>query len=531
MNADAAEPVSGLFRGAGGRWLFRDATGLRSIDVSLADLLGRSLAEARAMIDEAAPTDEPAPAPVFPPVDTQEIWAAGVTYQRSREGRVEEAVDGSIYDRVYGAERPELFFKATAGRVVADGEPVGIRADSEWDAPEPELGVVVNSTGELFGYVVGNDMSSRSIEGANPLYLPQAKVYDRSCALGAVIVPAWLVDGSVRHHPRRDPRRRLRLRRPHIHGSPAPHARGTHPLAVRRVGIPGRSGASHRDRHRAGRRLQPHRGRRRHYRYCRHRTTGQPSDRRGSAHPEAVMNTERPDTATPDTDTDTDTDRYEMVLSAAAAATESLVRTTPEERAGWLDSVAAALEEQAERLVPLAMQESHLGRERLIGELARTVFQLRLFGSVIRTGEYLEATIDHADPSWGMGARPDLRRMQRPIGPVAVFAASNFPFAFSVAGGDTASAIAAGAPVIVKTHPGHPQLSQDTAAVAAISAAGRRRPGRHVRHRRRHRDGPEAGGRRTDCGRLLHRLGAGRPRAVRHRRPAATAHPVLRRAG
>ena len=189
------EPVPGLFRAAGDRLLFRDANGLRSVEVSLAELLSRPLAEARALIDAAAPTDEPASAPVLPPVDVQEIWAAGVTYERSREGRVDEAVDGSIYDRVYRAERPELFFKATAGRVVADGEPVGIRADSEWDAPEPELGVVVNSTGEPFGYVVGNDMSSRSIEGANPLYLPQAKVYDRSCALGTVIVPAWLVDG------------------------------------------------------------------------------------------------------------------------------------------------------------------------------------------------------------------------------------------------------------------------------------------------------------------------------------------------
>jgi 2-dehydro-3-deoxy-D-arabinonate dehydratase len=195
VNADPTEPVTGLFQAAEGRWLFRDATGLRSIDVSLAALLGRPLAEARALIDAAVPTDEPAPATALPPVDDQEIWAAGVTYERSRQGRVDEAVDGSIYDRVYGAERPELFFKATAGRVIADGEPVGIRADSEWDAPEPELGVVVNSTGELFGYVVGNDMSSRSIEGANPLYLPQAKVYDRSCALGAAIVPAWLVDG------------------------------------------------------------------------------------------------------------------------------------------------------------------------------------------------------------------------------------------------------------------------------------------------------------------------------------------------
>ncbi len=133
--------------------------------------------------------------PVLAPIDDQEVWAAGVTYERSRDGRVDESIDGTIYDRVYVADRPELFFKAPASRVVAAGEPVGIRADSSWNAPEGELGLVLNSAGELFGYVVGNDMSSRSIEGANPLYLPQAKIYDRSCALGPAIVPAWLVDG------------------------------------------------------------------------------------------------------------------------------------------------------------------------------------------------------------------------------------------------------------------------------------------------------------------------------------------------
>ncbi len=197
-----AEPATGLFRGPDGAWLFRDPTGLRDVGTSLADLLGRPLTEARALL-AAAPLVGKAGlgtgfTPVRPPVDVQEIWAAGVTYERSRDGRIDESVDGSIYDRVYVAERPELFLKATAARVVGPGEPVGIRADSEWDVPEPELGLVVNSQAELFGYVVGNDMSSRSIEGANPLYLPQAKLYDRSCALGAVIVPSWLVDGPFR---------------------------------------------------------------------------------------------------------------------------------------------------------------------------------------------------------------------------------------------------------------------------------------------------------------------------------------------
>ena len=120
------------------------------------------------------------------------MWATGVTYLRSRDGRAEESSHASMYDLVYDAERPEVFFKATPERVVADGEPVGIRADSGWDVPEAEVGLVLNSAGEVFGYTLGNDMSSRSIEGENPLYLPQAKVYDRSCALGPAIVPGWV---------------------------------------------------------------------------------------------------------------------------------------------------------------------------------------------------------------------------------------------------------------------------------------------------------------------------------------------------
>ena len=131
----------------------------------------------------------------LPPVDSQEVWGTGVTYERSRAGRVAESTEGGIYDRVYLARRPEIFFKATAQRVVGDGQPVGIRADSPWNVPEPELGIVLNAAGEIFGYVVGDDVSSRSIEGENPLYLTQAKVYDRSCALGPGIVPAWAASG------------------------------------------------------------------------------------------------------------------------------------------------------------------------------------------------------------------------------------------------------------------------------------------------------------------------------------------------
>jgi 2-dehydro-3-deoxy-D-arabinonate dehydratase len=163
-----------------------------ALPASLADLLALPLAEARSLVESA--TDwQPATDDVqlLPPVDRQEVWAAGVTYLRSRDGRAEESAHAAMYDLVYDAERPEVFFKATPERVVPPGAPVGIRADSGWDVPEPEIGLVVNSSAEVFGYVAGNDMSSRSIEGENPLYLPQAKVYARSCALGPGIVPAW----------------------------------------------------------------------------------------------------------------------------------------------------------------------------------------------------------------------------------------------------------------------------------------------------------------------------------------------------
>jgi 2-dehydro-3-deoxy-D-arabinonate dehydratase len=123
------------------------------------------------------------------PVERQEVWAAGVTYLRSRTARMEESdFSATAYDRVYEAVRPELFFKALAEKVVPPGEPVGIRQDSRWNVPEPELALVLDSRGRVKGYTIGNDMSSREIEGENLLYLPQAKVYDRSCTLGPCIV-------------------------------------------------------------------------------------------------------------------------------------------------------------------------------------------------------------------------------------------------------------------------------------------------------------------------------------------------------
>ena len=128
---------------------------------------------------------------LLPPMAGQELWASGVTYERSKKERQEESKDaggGDFYQRVYEAERPELFFKATRHRVVGHGGKVRIRADSDWNVPEPELVLTLNKRGEIFGYTIGNDMSSRSIEGENPLYLPQAKIYDGCAALGPCIL-------------------------------------------------------------------------------------------------------------------------------------------------------------------------------------------------------------------------------------------------------------------------------------------------------------------------------------------------------
>ena len=129
---------------------------------------------------------------LLPPVDGRtEVWAAGVTYKRSSDARQEESVVADVYSRVYEAVRPELFFKAAAWRVVGATEPVGVRPDSEINVPEPELALVINAAGETIGYTICDDVSSRTIEGENPLYLPQAKVYTGSCALGPTISPSW----------------------------------------------------------------------------------------------------------------------------------------------------------------------------------------------------------------------------------------------------------------------------------------------------------------------------------------------------
>jgi len=127
---------------------------------------------------------------ILAPIGTQEVWAAGVTYLRSKEARMEESESSgasSFYDKVYAAERPELFFKAASWRVIPPGGTVRIRKDSHWNVPEPELTLVVNSAGAIVGYTIGNDMSSRSIEGENPLYLPQAKIYDGSASIGQAV--------------------------------------------------------------------------------------------------------------------------------------------------------------------------------------------------------------------------------------------------------------------------------------------------------------------------------------------------------
>jgi len=161
-------------------------------------------------------------------------------------------------------------------------------------------------------------------------------------------------------------------------------------------------------------------------------------------------------------------------LAAAADASEAWAGRPPRDRAAALVAMADGLDACAGELVPLAMEESHLGKDRLVGEVARTTFQLRLFAGALEEGSYLRATIDLPDPGWGPGPRPDLRRVLVPVGPVVVFAASNFPFAFSVAGGDSASALAAGCPVVLKAHPGHPELSARTGEVVrrALASVG-----------------------------------------------------------
>ena len=182
-----------LYRTAGGNFVEEDGQHFLIGEHNWDSLLGREdLPEfLTQLVAKETPSEGFHQEDLLAPIEHQEVWAAGVTYFRSRGARMEESKDaggGNFYDRVYSAERPELFFKSTASRTVGIGEKVRIRADAHWSVPEPELTLVVSPAGRINGYTIGNDMSSRDIEGENPLYLPQAKVYNRSCALGPGIL-------------------------------------------------------------------------------------------------------------------------------------------------------------------------------------------------------------------------------------------------------------------------------------------------------------------------------------------------------
>jgi 2-dehydro-3-deoxy-D-arabinonate dehydratase len=169
---------------------------LNRIEAGLDELLRLTTADMRAALATTAGGLDLQACELLAPVESQEVWACGVTYWRSRDARMEESSAQDVYARVYGAERPELFFKSAGWRVVGHGGGAGVRPDSTWNVPEPELAVLSNSRGEVVAYACGNDMSSRSIEGENPLYLPQAKVYDRSCSIGPAAVLASNVEPS-----------------------------------------------------------------------------------------------------------------------------------------------------------------------------------------------------------------------------------------------------------------------------------------------------------------------------------------------
>jgi 2-dehydro-3-deoxy-D-arabinonate dehydratase len=175
-------------------WIDQSEGRVAALGTTLAELLvlpaddrDAHIAEERAAATTTYPLDG---VTLLAPVDQQEIWAAGVTYERSRDARMEESTQEDVYDLVYRAERPEVFFKSTAWRCMGPHEPVAIRHDSDWNVPEPELALIIDRNGQVAGYTIGNDVSSRSIEGENPLYLPQAKVYTASCALGPWIILA-----------------------------------------------------------------------------------------------------------------------------------------------------------------------------------------------------------------------------------------------------------------------------------------------------------------------------------------------------
>lgn len=217
-----AGPQLGLIRSEGGAATVYRLTPLHPAVYSLNELIGAAAATGRTPLGllrellggEGLPAlaglerfdfaflDRPpvAGAPhLLPPLVAPEVWAAGVTYRRSLEAREEESSSATVYDKVYEAARPELFLKATGARVVGPNDWVGLRSDSSWQVPEPELGLVLGGAGDVIGYTIGNDMSSRDIEGENPLYLPQAKIFRHSCAIGPAVL---LVDPAEAEAPR-----------------------------------------------------------------------------------------------------------------------------------------------------------------------------------------------------------------------------------------------------------------------------------------------------------------------------------------
>lgn len=170
-----------------------DLSGSRGEAVTIAGLLadGVPLAQAATALAQGVPRHALEEVALLPPIDRQEIWAAGVTYERSRQARMSESESAAdVYWKVYVAERPELFYKGTARLTAGPGQPIGVRADSQWSVPEPELSILVDPRMRIAAFTIGNDVSARDIEGENPLYLPQAKVFTGSCALGPWIVPS-----------------------------------------------------------------------------------------------------------------------------------------------------------------------------------------------------------------------------------------------------------------------------------------------------------------------------------------------------
>ena len=238
--------------------VFAAPGGYHPLDEPLADLLGAGLAALHDAVDaalERPPIDEEAE--VLAPVDRQEVWASGVTYERSLRARMEEARVESVYDLVFNAERPELFMKMPAYRVPAPGAPLRVRADSTWDVPEPELALVLTAQGELAGYLVADDISSRSIEGENPLYLAQAKIYDDSLGLSDTIVLARDLGDAARSAAiqlRIERNGSTGIRRRDLDREHAAFVRGSRRLPLPGALAPVRRGAAHRDGPRAARR-------------------------------------------------------------------------------------------------------------------------------------------------------------------------------------------------------------------------------------------------------------------------------------